>query len=206
MTRLEDFYFYNELGEKYPESEIVYSSKAGKIREAYLGGLLSRREGLTLDVGCNDGHYKRFIESYVGLDPALALLKKFKGSRLRAVAESLPFNASSFETVFISETLEHLHDRDLVLRECHRVLNKNGVLILSVPFGFSEWAVSDGDRTWETLKKYGVKYYPYLHGQFSGGYTLDLLAKARFRITMSELLSGPTRDIQRRLIMVAEKN
>ena len=47
--------------------------------------------------------------------------------------EKLPFASSSFDIIIFSQVLEHIPDDDFALKECHRLLKKNGKLILAVP-------------------------------------------------------------------------
>ncbi|HER44123.1 MAG TPA: SAM-dependent methyltransferase [Candidatus Eisenbacteria bacterium] len=51
----------------------------------------------------------------------------------------LPFAGSSFDAVMSLETLEHVPDPLLFLREVRRVLTPNGVLVMSLPPSAAEW-------------------------------------------------------------------
>jgi SAM-dependent methyltransferase len=51
-----------------------------------------------------------------------------------AQAESLPFNHSTFSVAVSQETLEHVKEPWLALREIHRVLKHGGILYFQVPF------------------------------------------------------------------------
>ncbi len=52
---------------------------------------------------------------------------------LRMDTHYLPFEDDSFDCVVITEVMEHLYSPYRVLEEIHRVMGKNGILILSVP-------------------------------------------------------------------------
>ena len=43
-------------------------------------------------------------------------------------AEKLPFSAGSYDGIFMYDTLQHIHDRELALNECIRVLKSEGYL------------------------------------------------------------------------------
>jgi len=43
-------------------------------------------------------------------------------------AEKLPFSANSYDGIFMYDTLQHIHDRELALNECIRVLKSEGFL------------------------------------------------------------------------------
>lgn len=93
-----------------------------------------------LDVGCGTGALVQALGGIAtahGVDEseiALALCRKAGLVRLtRASAERLPFTHSSMDVVTSLDVLEHLHDDVAALREIHRVLRPNGVLVLMVP-------------------------------------------------------------------------
>jgi len=187
------FRFYNEVAAKYPESRIVYSSKEGKLREKVIRTLLASSTDLTLDVGCNDGHYKPYIKRYVGLDIALPCLKRFKGARIWGLAELLPFRRSVFDRILMSEVLEHVENRSSILRESSRVLKRNGKMIVSTPHGSHPFNVC----FFSVLSRYGVRRRPYVHGMFDEIYLEKLLTDNGF--TIQRIVS-----LKDHLIMVAE--
>lgn len=194
------FQFYNEVGAKYPHSGVVYKGGAARIREGAIRALLSKgdrftdavtkRNSLTLDMGCGDGHYKRFILNFVGLDASLSRLKRFKGRRTWAVVEHVPFADEVFDRILLSEVLEHTWKRKQILDECYRVLKTGGHLILSAPFGKNPYCIK-GD--WSHLQKFGIEYCPYVHGHFSEAYTRQLLENSRFFVRKLETLFTRTR-------------
>lgn len=184
------FNFYNELAEKYPESEMVYATEAGIIRKNYLIKLLEKDpESFTLDLGCNDGPFKPHIKRYVGLDIASACLRKFKASNLQGLGQNLPFRENIFERILASEVLEHVWDRDQVLRECRRVLKRNGEIIISVPYGKNPYRLRSKNFA-PLFQRYGIKYIPYVHGRFSKENVRLLLEKNGFIIRWLEQLGN----------------
>jgi 2-polyprenyl-3-methyl-5-hydroxy-6-metoxy-1,4-benzoquinol methylase len=46
----------------------------------------------------------------------------------------LPFSSGSFDAVFALDVLEHVRDLQQSIGEIHRILNNEGVLVVSVPF------------------------------------------------------------------------
>ena len=180
------FKFYNELAEKYPETKIVYSTEMGRVRKSYLIKLLKKEpKSLTLDLGCNDGHYKPHIKRYVGLDIASSCLKKFKDPRVLGLAQNLPFRENVFDRIFASEILEHIWDRDQVLRDCHRVLRKKGKIIVS--YGKNPYQMRPKGST-KRHRKYGITYVPYVHGKFSKKDVSGLMEKNGFAVKWLEQL------------------
>ena len=102
------------------------------VRQQHFAGHL---HGLVLDVGCGDGSLQRSFPDaqIVGADQSLAGLRASGGTRVRAIAEALPFRDSSCDSVVISEVLEHVGDPRAALEECRRVLRGRGTLIATVP-------------------------------------------------------------------------
>lgn len=85
--------------------------------------------GKVLDVGAGTGALIKKIPNSVGID-----LVERSGIKKASITE-LPFEDSSFDTIFAMEILEHLDDKDLKkgLDEVNRVLNKGGYFIVTVP-------------------------------------------------------------------------
>ena len=95
-----------------------------------------------LDIGCDDGNGVFLFSSKVagvwGVDineKAIALAKKNFPQILFSVSksESLPFGDSFFDTVIMSDVLEHVDDEKKSLNEIFRVLKSGGQLIITVP-------------------------------------------------------------------------
>ena len=83
-----------------------------------------------LDVGCGDKPYLPYFHGvaneYVGLD-----VHPGPHTDVVGAAESLPFEDNSFDVVISTQMLEHVPDPPRVVREAHRVLRPDGVLLLS---------------------------------------------------------------------------
>lgn len=106
-----------------------------------LAKLLENRKATLLDIGCADGTttsaIKRFFPNLniTGLDKYADAIKYAKKTNpgitfIQGDAHKLPFKKGSFDFVVAIETLEHLHEPDSALSQIHRVLSKNGYLII----------------------------------------------------------------------------
>jgi len=96
-------------------------------------------EGNLLDFGGGDSaRYRHFISgtskglSYqsINIDPAM------KPTWLVGVGEEFPCKDEVFDSVLSLNTLEHIFDAELVIKQLYRVLRKDGQLVLSTPFMF----------------------------------------------------------------------
>jgi SAM-dependent methyltransferase len=103
---------------------------------------LDRSLGVFLDYGCGGGALLRRVVDRCrecwGLDvdeDALRRAAKIPGVRVRAIAscEPLPFPDGTFDTVSITEVIEHVADERAVLSELTRVLKAGGHLLLTTP-------------------------------------------------------------------------
>ncbi len=47
--------------------------------------------------------------------------------------EKISINSDSGDLIFMCEVIEHLYNPDLVLQECHRILKKDGKLLITTP-------------------------------------------------------------------------
>ncbi len=105
-----------------------------------------------LDIGCGNG---RFILNFDKAEKRYAcdlneeFIEKLKNKKISIKfvkmtdPTTLPFADSSMHVVTALEVLEHVFEKNKFLREIHRVLKKNGTLIISVPHkgptSFIDW-------------------------------------------------------------------
>jgi len=75
------------------------------------------------------------IDRY-GLCVHSANISSSRRPHVQTDASNLPFLAESFDAIICAELLEHVPDPLPVLREVHRTLRSQGVLLMSVPFLF----------------------------------------------------------------------
>jgi len=91
-----------------------------------------------LDLGCGKGGYlTRFDEGSIGIEVSIPNLQFCRQRGLRVLAadlnDPLPVGDGSFPIVFCSHVMEHVDAPIQFLRECHRVLQSDGLLILGLP-------------------------------------------------------------------------
>jgi 2-polyprenyl-3-methyl-5-hydroxy-6-metoxy-1,4-benzoquinol methylase len=92
-----------------------------------------------LDVGCGwEARLLKQVEPHVasgtGIDFKAPDIRTDKITTISATLnDSLPFLDNSFNVVTLMAVLEHLEKPDAILREIHRVLQNDGILIGTVP-------------------------------------------------------------------------
>ena len=90
--------------------------------------------GMLLDLGCGNKPFEKMfngrIDGYVGCD-----VVQSSESRVDVICQAtqLSFNNESCGTVLITQVIEHVADHQAMLHEAFRVLQGNGVLLLSGP-------------------------------------------------------------------------
>ena len=103
-------------------------------------------KGLTLDVGCSDGHISGYIKDavYVGIDPydgwflnerpaymdRVYPIDKDKLIFIKGFGEYLPFGDGVFDNIIITNALDHSYSPYQMLGEALRALKRDGRLYL----------------------------------------------------------------------------
>jgi SAM-dependent methyltransferase len=104
--------------------------------------IAEKMKGKILDFGCGSKPYAHlFVEadSYTGIDIEISG-HDHQASQVDVFFDgaNIPFPDEHFDGVVTFETLEHVFDIDHAAREFHRVLKKNGQLLVTIPFAWPE--------------------------------------------------------------------
>ncbi|MDI6640420.1 MAG: class I SAM-dependent methyltransferase [Methanocellales archaeon] len=98
-------------------------------------------EGITLDLGCEDGDITSMLRGYkVGTDKD----RLFKHGGLIPFVQSdirhLPFRSKTFTCCVLCQVIEHMkaEEAETVFRECVRVLKNEGQIIVLTPKWWSD--------------------------------------------------------------------
>jgi SAM-dependent methyltransferase len=76
-----------------------------------------------------------------------------------------PFPSEYFDVIVANHVLEHLDSPFEVMKELHRILNKNGKLIIRVPHFSRGFTHADHKRGFD------IHFYRYFDPSFKGGYS-----------------------------------
>ena len=95
-------------------------------------------KGDLLDLGCGAvplyDAYKDYVESVTCADWGNSVHENKFLDVTCDINTKLPFNNNSFDTIILSDVLEHVIDIRYTLSEVKRLLRPNGVVILNTPF------------------------------------------------------------------------
>lgn len=162
-----------------------------------------------LEIGCGNGYYLSLLNrlgfkiSLTGIDndkmalyDARRFIRDNKVVLILGDATKLPFKPNTFNKIICSEVIEHVKDDKKVLREIHRVLKKEGLMVLSTcninyPFFWDpiNWLLQ---RVFKTHIKRG--FWSGIWSQHSRMYEKKevekLVGGASFKISVSETLTS----------------
>ena len=116
-----------------------YFSRKGLLK--YIRKEAPFLKGRLLDFGCGGKPWESLfqVDEYIGVD-----VEQSGHDHHDSVIDvfydghTLPFDDNSFDSVFSSETLEHLFNIAEMLTELNRVLKPDGQLLITVPFALNE--------------------------------------------------------------------
>lgn len=127
-----------------------------------LAPLLAQCPPPWLEIGVGSGRFAQALGVGFGIDPALTPLRMAvaRGVRgVQAVGERLPFRDSAFGGILLVVTLCFVEDPLLVLREAHRVLRKDGGLVLGMIVSESPWAAHYREKGRQGHPFYAIAHF-----------------------------------------------
>lgn len=117
--------------------------------------------GVCVDVGSGNAIYKDVIsekvDEYIMVDKSSVHNHMFQTSKekfIDADIKDLPFDDNSVDSIILTQVLEHIDEPHKAMSEVSRILKKDGVLILSVPFIYQAHATP---YDYFRFSEYGLK-------------------------------------------------
>lgn len=147
-----DFYD-NSIDKANPFTKYYHYNRYEKIRKF----ILSRFENgmRILDIGSGSAKWNNCKFPVTGVDINKSMLEyaKRKGRIENSVLwdiqkKQIPLNSESQDIIILSDVLEHLEEPERILKEAHRLLKKEGFLMITVP-------LDDGICPWRILFEIG---------------------------------------------------
>lgn len=130
----------NKLRASNDKKEVSISSRlmVDRIAVLYDFYLPKFSKGKLLDLGCGKvpfySCYKPYINEVVCVDWANTIHKNPFLDIECDINQKLPIESDLFNTVILSDVLEHIRKPELLIQEINRVMTKDGHLIMNVPF------------------------------------------------------------------------
>lgn len=158
-----------EIGEHYPPEYVSYTDHASQKRNWLLQQAIDygfrkrckfitrhKQSGSLLDIGCAAGSFLLSMQALgnwqvTGVElteEVVALARERHNLDVRSgLLEDAHFADAQFDVVTMWDVLEHVHDPAATLREIHRILKPDGLLLVRVP-NLASWDVSLFEASW----------------------------------------------------------
>jgi SAM-dependent methyltransferase len=113
-------------------------------------------KGRLLDIGCGNKPYEEIlkgkISEYIGCDIIQSDLNKVD---VLCPADNVPLDSETFDTVFSTQTIEHVENHQGLINEAFRLVKPGGYFIVSGPM---YWHLHEEPYDFFRFTKYGFKY------------------------------------------------
>ena len=135
-----------------PEGKALYQAELSCLRS-----LIGECQGRWLEVGVGTGRFATQMDITEGVDPSPRMLEIAESRGIKTYqgqAEDLPFPDSSFNGILIALALCFIPEPEKALKECHRILRKNGSILIGDITADSPWGQlyedekAKGDPVW----------------------------------------------------------
>ena len=130
---------------------IIFENYFSELANKYIKGKL-------IDIGCGIKPYKEMLShlvtEHIGVDHEITVHDQ-SNIDLFGTAYNIPSADNSFDSAICTAVLEHLEEPEQAIRECFRVLKKDGYAVYSVPF---IWQLHEQPRDFFRYSKFGLKH------------------------------------------------
>ena len=117
------------------QTSYLIAYRVAKMYEKYIPKYCT---GRLLDLGCGNvplyDAYKKYIKESVCVDWENTMHKNRNLDYACDLNYKLPFEDNAFDSIILSDVLEHIYSPIELMREIYRVLRPGGALILNSPF------------------------------------------------------------------------
>lgn len=126
-------------GSRNVEEVAIGSRLIADITAAYYDANIKKYvSGILLDVGCGKvplfGAYKEYVTDNICIDWEASLHENEYTDLECDLTKNLPLGDEEFDTIILSDVLEHIPEPRRLCDEIYRVLSRNGRIIMNVPF------------------------------------------------------------------------
>lgn len=120
---------------------------------------IKSKKNIILDAGCGTGaeiNYLKKFGTVYGLDLSSTAVQFCKKRGIKNIKtgdiSNMPYKENYFDLVFLMDVLEHTSNNLAVLKEIHRVLKPDGILVMTIPA--LPFIYSKHDRAQGHFKRY----------------------------------------------------
>lgn len=132
---------------------------------AYTAAIARYAKGRLADLGCGNaplaGAYAPLVDDYVWADWPNSLHQIFQLDEDIDLNGTLPFGERSFDTLLLTDVLEHIAEPDRLLAQLARILKPGGHLIVGVPFLYQ---IHEDPHDYHRYTKYKLADFAAKHG------------------------------------------
>lgn len=178
----------NDVSRFYTSSNYFAKSNSvfNKIKQIFANFLKVRpiekfkSSGKLLDVGCGDGEFLRYLDNkkweLFGIEPFGYTAKPGQNFKfIQGVFEKTNLPDNVFDVITFWHVLEHVDNPITVLKECKRILKKDGLIFISVP--------NSGSLGFKLFRSKWFALYPPIHIHHYDIKSINMiLTKAGFKI------------------------
>lgn len=132
-----DFFVSNNLTNIL--NKIIGQKIKNRIRRKYHNVPVWKNNGICLDIGCGTGGYLNLLKEIgwttygVEINKEIADALQKKHNMFCGPFEETNYKTNFFDSIRISHTLEHVYDPYKTLTEIHKIIKKDGILLIEVP-------------------------------------------------------------------------
>jgi len=117
-----------------------------------------RLKGRLLDFGCGNKPYRQLfnVDEYIGIDiENVAHDHSNENIDVFYDGKRIPFDDKSFDSVFATEVFEHVFNLDEIIPEINRVMKKDGLLLITLPF---VWYQHEKPNDFARYTEFGISH------------------------------------------------
>ncbi len=122
-------------------------------------------KGKLMDIGCGNKPYSNWLEPFIKEHIGCDIIQS-SGNKVDIICEAtnIPLENDSFDSVFSTQTIEHIGDYQLMVNEAYRLLKNGGYFIVSGPM---YWPLHEEPYDFFRFTKHG-----FAHSLEKAGFTV----------------------------------
>lgn len=137
------------------KSDLYYLHYKSYHRDLFYG-IKKYSKGDVLDIGCGNKPYEKIFEGHINKYTGCDIVQSNQNKvDVLSPANKIPLEDNSFDTIFSTQTIEHVEDHQGLVNEAYRLLKPNCYFILSGPFN---WQLHEEPYDFFRFSKHGFKY------------------------------------------------